>query len=326
MISSPGRMPIRLTAPIATVSTAKRRASVTHESDAPESDWQPIVIDVGEDIDPIPPRAWLLGNSFCREFVSSVFAGGGTGKTALRVAQLLSLASGQPLTGEHVFRRSRDMMIGLEDGIDELRRRVRAAMMYYGVKAEDVRGRFYIVHLPPANSKLILESGGEIFLRAWLEKQIVEKDLALVCLDPLIKLHDMPENDNAAMERVIEVLVEFAITHKMWSIPHTTCARAQTSRVMQMRGGAGARLRTAGASSIRSPRCRIRKPSSTTSHPIGDGALSGTPPARSTSHRATRPSGLSSSASSSTTPLNFIPTVTKSRWRVCGPHPRPGPT
>ena len=41
------------------------------------------------DVEPPPPRGWLLGNSFCRRFVSSVLADGGTGKSALRILQAL---------------------------------------------------------------------------------------------------------------------------------------------------------------------------------------------------------------------------------------------
>ena len=70
--------------------------------------WQPIILDVGDDPDPIPPRGWLLGTAFCREFVSSILAAGATGKTALRVVQMLALATGCPLTGEYVFIRCRD--------------------------------------------------------------------------------------------------------------------------------------------------------------------------------------------------------------------------
>jgi len=47
--------------------------------------------DAGQDLDPIPPRGWLLGNTFCRGFLSSLMAAGGTGKTALRIAQALAL-------------------------------------------------------------------------------------------------------------------------------------------------------------------------------------------------------------------------------------------
>ena len=84
--------------------------------------------DAGLDLAPIPPRGWLLGTTFCRGFVSSLVAGGGTGKTALRIAQMLSLATGRPLTGEFVFKRCRVLLVSLEDDRDELRRRVRAAM------------------------------------------------------------------------------------------------------------------------------------------------------------------------------------------------------
>jgi hypothetical protein len=66
---------------------------------APESldEW-----DAGGDNDPIPPRSWLLGNQFCRRYLSSILAPGGTGKTALRMLQYIALATGQPLTGQHV--------------------------------------------------------------------------------------------------------------------------------------------------------------------------------------------------------------------------------
>jgi hypothetical protein len=58
------------------------------------------VWDAGGDDDDIPPRQWLLGNTFCRQFLSGLIGDGGTGKTALRYLQLLSLATGRALTGE----------------------------------------------------------------------------------------------------------------------------------------------------------------------------------------------------------------------------------
>jgi hypothetical protein len=49
-------------------------------------------IDAGDVVGTPPPRQWLLGNMFARTFMSSLLADGGVGKTALRVAQLMSLA------------------------------------------------------------------------------------------------------------------------------------------------------------------------------------------------------------------------------------------
>jgi hypothetical protein len=89
----------------------------------------------GQDDFVIPPRGWLLANRFCRRFLSALLGDGGTGKTALRYAQYLSLATGKSLTGEHVFQRCRVLIVCLEDDRDEVRRRILAAMLRYGITA-----------------------------------------------------------------------------------------------------------------------------------------------------------------------------------------------
>jgi RecA-family ATPase len=52
--------------------------------------------------------------------MSSLLADGGVGKTALRYAQLLSLAIGRSLTGDYVFQRCRVLIVSLEDDSEEL--------------------------------------------------------------------------------------------------------------------------------------------------------------------------------------------------------------
>ena len=78
--------------------------------------------DTGDDTGIPPPRGWLLGNVFARRFVSSLLGEGAVGKTAVRYAQMLSLATGRELTGERVYQRCRVLVVSLEDDIDELRR------------------------------------------------------------------------------------------------------------------------------------------------------------------------------------------------------------
>jgi AAA domain len=97
-----------------------------------------------DDYSTIPPREWLLGNTFCKGFLSQILADGGVGKTSLRMAQIGSCVTGRKLTGEHVHRRSRWLILSFEDGEDELRRRVYASMLKHGIEPADLKGWLFL--------------------------------------------------------------------------------------------------------------------------------------------------------------------------------------
>ena len=96
--------------------------------------------DAGDEPGPIPPRQWLLGDQFCRGFLSSIVSAGGGGKSALRLLQFISLALGRSLCGQHVFRRCRVLLVSLEDDRDELHRRIKAVLDYYSVDRAELKG------------------------------------------------------------------------------------------------------------------------------------------------------------------------------------------
>jgi hypothetical protein len=103
------------------------------------------LIDLGEwsagvDPGPIKPRQWLLGNQFCRRFISSLFAAGGVGKSVVRLLQFMSMALGRSLCGQHVFRRSRVLLISLDDNDDELQRRIQAVLLHYRIERSELEG------------------------------------------------------------------------------------------------------------------------------------------------------------------------------------------
>jgi hypothetical protein len=169
--------------------------------------------DAGEDDEPIPPRGWLLGTAFCRRYLSSLVAGGGTGKTALRIAQALALASDRPLTGEHVFRRSRVLIVSLEDDRDELRRRVGAAMKHHRVAREDVRGWLFLSTPAASGWKLAMIEDGKVMADALgvkLRETIERRKIDIVILDPLVKAHALEENANGHMDFVAGILAQIA--------------------------------------------------------------------------------------------------------------------
>ncbi len=174
-------------------------------ADAKPNDEGLAFIDAGEDDWKISPREWLMANVFCREFVSSLLGDGGTGKTALRYAQYLSLATGRSLTGEHVFQRCRVLLISLEDSINELRRRIKAACLHHGISQAELKGWLFYIALGSNSGKIMMldERGRPVVgtLAATLEKEIAAKRADLVALDPFVQRNP----DDAEIDAMISV-------------------------------------------------------------------------------------------------------------------------
>ena len=200
----------------AEIPTSGRRSQPNGHHPSGESD-EPLDLgewDFGEDNEPIPPRGWLLGNLLCRQFLTSIFADGAVGKTALMIAMALSLATGKRLISEHVFVRCPVLLVCFEDGKDELRRRITAAMLHHGISKTDIQGYLFVAPVSRADAKLASAKGGEMMagkLGAALERSIARRSAGAVFLDPFVKTHSVGENDNMAIDFVVEILAELAV-------------------------------------------------------------------------------------------------------------------
>jgi AAA domain len=166
----------------------------------------------GDDPGMIPPREWFLANAFCRCFVSSVVAGGGVGKTALRLLQYISLATARPLSGQHVFCRCRVLIISLEDDRNEMERRIKAVLDHYKIPRSELDGWLFCAC--PKLAKLA-ESKNHARVIGPLEAQITDAidriKPDLVALDPFVKTHALEENDAGDMDFVCSLLGRLAI-------------------------------------------------------------------------------------------------------------------
>lgn len=189
------------------------------------------VWDAGELIDIPPPREWLLGNQFCRRFLSGILAPGATGKTALRTLQYLACATGRPLTGQHVFKRCRVLLLSMEDDDAELQRRLAAARLHHEIAPDELRG--WLFCSTPKGIKLAgMKDGARAAgpLEAMLRQVIQERQIDLLGLDPFVKLHALEENDNGAMDFVCDLLVKLAIEFNIAvDVPHHTKKGQQTA-------------------------------------------------------------------------------------------------
>jgi hypothetical protein len=119
--------------------------------------------------------------------------------------QLLALAVARNLTNQHVFMRCRVLLLSFEDGSDELRRRVLAALLHHKVNRNELKGWFY--YATPKGIKLAeLKDGSRQRgqLEQWLRNKIERLKPDIVCLDPFVKTHALGENDNSAMDFVCD--------------------------------------------------------------------------------------------------------------------------
>jgi hypothetical protein len=183
--------------------------------------------DAGDDNELPPPRGWLLGNVFCRGFMSSLLADGGVGKTATRYAQLMSLAIGRPLTGEYVFQRCRVLIVSLEDDTKELRRRILAARLHHKVELSELKGWLFLAAPGAAGGKLMTaDKAGRLVrgsLADKLEHIIETRNIDLVYLDPFIKSHSVEENSNSAIDDVAQLLTDIGAKYDIpIDTPHHT--------------------------------------------------------------------------------------------------------
>ena len=170
------------------------------------------IYDAGDiDKEPIPPREWVYGNRYCIGFVSANLGDGGVGKTALAIADAISITTGKSLTGEHVFRRENVLIVCLEDDLDEMKRRIKAALLHHHIDPAEVKGRlFYCTH---KGEKLIVRRGDATSpgrLGAMIRAAIRKRGARVVFIDPLVKAHAADENNNVDMDVVIDNLVEIA--------------------------------------------------------------------------------------------------------------------
>jgi AAA domain len=90
-----------------------------------------------------PPRQWLW--FYIRGFGSGTIAPGGTGKTALCLIEFVSMVIGRDLLhGGNPIPKKVVWYINAEDPLEELERRLDAICLHYGVKAEELGGRFLL--------------------------------------------------------------------------------------------------------------------------------------------------------------------------------------
>lgn len=162
----------------------------------------------------IPMRRFIYGAHYIRKFVSLDVAPGGVGKSSLVIVEALAIASGRPILGAPVHERGRVWYFNGEDPLDEITRRVVAAMTHHRISPADVADNLFldsgrtqpiVIGVQTRDGALIQEPIVEAVVKA-----INRHKIDVVTLDPFVSTHQVSENDNNAIERVAKTWAHIA--------------------------------------------------------------------------------------------------------------------
>lgn len=185
-------------------------------------------------IDPtlIPPRRWIYGRHYIRSNVSVLAAAGGVGKTSMQTVEVLSIATGRELLGEPVHERCNVWMLNLEDPLEEMQRRIAAAMIYYKVRPSDIEGRIFMDAGRDLNIKFATQGRDGILTNSEMIEYMIAKinecNIGLVIIDPWVGANEINENDNSAMNAAVAAVRGVADA--------TDCAIALTHHIRKGNG------------------------------------------------------------------------------------------
>jgi hypothetical protein len=153
-------------------------------------------------------RDILYGRHLIRKYVSGLVGISGGGKSTVSMAETFARVSGKPLLGVPVRTPLRCWSINLEDPRDEIERRAQATCLHYGLTAEDISDRLFLDSgrdQPVVVARTL--AGGTKIMEPVVESIIAEikaRDIDVLTIDPFVSSHEVPENDNGAIDLVIK--------------------------------------------------------------------------------------------------------------------------
>jgi hypothetical protein len=158
----------------------------------------------------IPARQFLYGRHYARRAIGATIAAGGRGKTTLSVFEAVTMAVGFDLTTGEPLRGGplRVWLLNGEEEQDEIDRRVAAVCLHYHISEADLAGRLFAQSVRDRPMRIaVMGKAGPAIDDAVLGQMIAfikRNKIDVFMIDPLVSFHDVPENDNSAMDKVIK--------------------------------------------------------------------------------------------------------------------------
>lgn len=163
----------------------------------------------------IPMRQWVYGGHYIRKFISLTLAPGGVGKSSLTMVEALAMVTNEPILGVKPDGRSNVWLWNGEDPLEEMQRRMTAAMMYHNCDPDEVHGRLFMNSGRQTEIILATENRQTGTIIAVPVVDAVMEAIRLngidcMIIDPFVSSHRVSENDNNAIDRVAKTWAKIA--------------------------------------------------------------------------------------------------------------------
>ena len=162
---------------------------------------------VWQDPHTIPRRDWIYGNHYIRKFLSLTVAPGGVGKSSLSMAEALAMATCEDFLGPYTAQYFNVWLWNGEDPIDEMQRRLTAAIIHYGLDPELVQQRLFMNS--GRNTEIVIASEnkktGTVIHDPVIRGVIAgirRRKIDVMIVDPFLSSHSVSENDNQAINMI----------------------------------------------------------------------------------------------------------------------------
>lgn len=174
----------------------------------------------------IKRREWVLGTRCIAGFCDVLIAPGGMSKSTFLLTEAMAIVTGQELTGDTVHKQGPVWFINGEDPDDELDRRLVAVAKHHGIPMSDLAD----LHVTSGYGKdvaFLADNGKGLQInRKRIEdtiSHIKDNGFVRVIFDPLVRFHRANENDNMAMDKLMQTMSEIAArTGASVSLAHHT--------------------------------------------------------------------------------------------------------
>jgi AAA domain len=156
----------------------------------------------------IPQRDWLYGRLLLRKFVTATISPGGVGKSSLIAAEALAMVSGKALLEVSPQEKLRVWLWNLEDPQEETERKIQAAALHYKLGPGDIGDRLLVDS--GRDQRLVIavtERNGVAIVQPVVDElvaEIIARKIDVIVIDPFVSCHEVAENDNPAMDRVVK--------------------------------------------------------------------------------------------------------------------------